>query len=605
MSAPADGVLRGARRPVPGTPWWALVSRQAARIPDTTALVTDEGSLTFRELDLWSDRLARLLREQGVRPGSVVACALSRSAPAVLAPLAVGKLGGVYAPLDSAQPAGRLRQILDDARPTVVLTDSPETPNPAVELPCGTWWRELRAYASPSPFPASRRVPADPVCLVYTSGSTGSPKGVLVGGHSLTNLYTELRARCFPLAGRGPRRRPVRVAHGMTFGFDAAWNPLLWLAGGHELHLLDDDVRRDAALYAEAVRERRLTVVEALPALTAAMTECGLLHAATRPDLILMGGEAISPALWTRLRAEEDLHALNLYGPTECTVFATSCATKESERPLIGRPIANCAAQVVDEELRRRPPGASGELLLGGACLALGYHDRPESDAESFTLDEGGERWYRTGDIVRRLSGGRLEFLGRSDDQVKIRGHRTEPAETEHALLAHPEVRQAAVRAERGPGGSVRLVAHVVRRPAADTPGGRDGFAALLLGQLRARLPDHLVPSAVVVLDALPLTAAGKTDRAALASSPTHSEGCPDPPLTAVEQQIATVWRSVLGIEHPGVHQDFFTLGGDSLLANAVSLQLHAVGLECSTREVMLHPTIAALATRIAERTGA
>lgn len=605
MSAPAtDGVLRGTRRPVPDIPWWTLVSQRAVRTPGARALVTDESTLTFRELDLWSSRLARLLRDQGTRPGDVVACALSRSALAVLAPLAVGKAGGIYLPLDPAQPTGRLQQILDDARPTLTLTDTPQVPGPVTLLPCGTWMRELRAYTSAAPLPRSSRDPADPAYLIYTSGSTGSPKGVLVGGRSLVNLHGELRARCFPLAERGSRRRPVRVAHGMAFGFDAAWNPLLWLADGFEVHLLNDEVRRDAALYAETVRRQQLTVVEALPALTAAMTECGLLHPAARPDLVLMGGEAISLALWSRLRAEEDLHAVNLYGPTECAVFATSCSAAESDRPLIGRPIANCTARVVDESLSPCPPGTPGELLLGGACLALGYLGRPDLDAEHFTLDNEGSRWYRTGDRVRQLAAGQLEFLGRLDGQVKIRGHRAEPAEPEHVLLTHPEVQQAAVQAEQGPGGAVRLAAYVVHRQAPHTPDGAADFTARLRSHLHAQLPEYLVPSAVVVLDAMPQTASGKTDRAALTAPPADPAATAALPLTPMEQQIAAIWQTVLKAEPPDVHADFFALGGDSLLATEVSLRLHAVGYDCAMRDVMLHPTIAALAAWLTERTG-
>jgi amino acid adenylation domain-containing protein len=576
MPEPGLSIVDGVSRAVPRTDWCALFERRAHRFPSRIGLVADGSTWSFRELDLWSTRLARGLRASGATPGSVVACAMTRSVRAVVALLAVAKAGAVHLPVDPAQPEARVAAILADARPALLLTDAAALEARAdVVLPPVDWQAALSGLDGA---PLARTAATGPAYVVYTSGSTGTPKGVVVGHGSLVNLYRELAARVFPAGAR-------RVAHGLPFSFDASWNPLLWLVGGHEVHLVPDDVRADPERYVRFVREHRISVVEAVPAHMAALVAAGLLADDARPELVLMGGEAVSGSLWSRLRATPGLSAVNLYGPTECTVFTTSCRLDERETPAIGRPIGNTRARVVDARLRPVPAGEPGELLVSGACLAEGYLGRPELTADRFVT--AGQRAYRTGDRCRLLPDGHLEWLSRLDDQVKIRGHRVEPGETEHALRTVPGVRQAVVRPE-GSGAEARLVAYVVLDHDNDSEAGsRDAVRE----HLRRVLPDYLVPATVVTLDALPLGPHGKIDRAAITSAPREPAT-----LTPAQEIVAASFRTLLGIDAVDAHSDFFALGGHSLTAAALANRLRALGVLCSLRDVMRHRTVARLA---------
>lgn len=565
----------GVPRPVPRADWCELFERTAATFGSRVGLVADGRAWTLRELDVWSTRLARVLRGSGAKRGAIVACAMTRSARAVVALLAVAKTGATHLPLDPAQPRARLETILADARPALVLTDAPRLAADAdLVLPEDGW---LTTLARHDATPLSRPVATGPAYTIYTSGSTGRPKGVVVGHGSVVNLYRELAARVFPAGG------PRRVAHGLPFSFDASWNPLLWLVGGHEVHLVPDDVRADPDHYVRFVRERGLAVVEAVPAHMTALVSSGLLTGDTRPELVLMGGEAVGESLWSRLRGFVGLTAVNLYGPTECTVFTTSCRLGDRARPAIGRPIGNTRAQVVDADLRPVPVGERGELLISGAGLAREYLRRPDLTADRFV---GGA--YRTGDLCRLAPDGHLEWLGRLDDQVKIRGHRVEPGEAEHVLRTLPGVRQAAVRAE-GSGAATRLVAYVVLD---------SGTGDEVRTRLRGLLPDYLVPAAVVRLDALPLGPHGKVDRAALRPAATTRTAS----LTPAQELVAARFRALLGVDSVDAHSDFFALGGHSLTAAALANQLRARGVTCSLRDVLRHRTVARLAELVGQK---
>jgi len=584
-------VVGGGRRFVPQVGWPELFELRARVSRGQTALVADDVAWTYGDLHRWSGRLANVLRGAGAVPGSVVACAMARSARAVLAPLAVAKAGAVYLPLDPALPAARRALILAEARPAVLLTDVAELAAVADVVLSPENWRSELARRPEHAVTVTR--PGGPAYVIYTSGSTGRPKGVVVGHRSLVNLSFELAARLFP-AGREPQR----VAHGLPLAFDASWDPLLWLVGGHEVHLVPEDVRADPERYVRFARRRRLTVLEAVPAQLAALVDAGLLDGDSRPRMLLMGGEAVWPSLWARLRATPGLVAVNLYGPTECTVFTTFCRVGEQEAPAIGRPIANTSVQVVDAHLRPVPVGETGELLVGGASLALGYLGDAALTAERFGTAP--QRWYRTGDRCRCEPDGTLRWLGRLDDQVKIRGHRVEPAEAERALLALPGVRQALVRAE-GTGDRRHLAAYVVVGSGTEVvrgfrvaePPARGEAPEVTVDGLRERLldtlPEYLVPATIVEADALPVGRTGKVDRTAVRIVPRR--------LTPAESVVAAAFRSQLGVSAVAADSDFFALGGHSLSAAALAARLRARGVPCSLRDVLRRRTV----TRLAE----
>ncbi|WP_410606755.1 non-ribosomal peptide synthase/polyketide synthase [Amycolatopsis sp. lyj-109] len=568
---------------VPAATVTELFESQAQRSPDETALVAGDIALSFAELNAMANRLARHLVTLGAGPERVVALALPRTADAIVAFLAVLKSGAVYLPIDPALPADRKELLLRDAGAVLVL-GPPEIAAAPQE------------YSAADLTDADRIAPLrpdNPAYVIYTSGSTGRPKGVAVPHRNLTNLLFNHRHDFAP-----PGRR-LRVALTATLSFDTSLEGPLLMADGHELHLIGDDVRLDAHALVDHIAERRIDFLDLTPTYLRRLIPAGLLtDPRHRPQILMLGGEALDDTLWRDLAAAEVTVAHNFYGPTEYTVDAVSCRVGETARPVLGRPLANTRAYVLDQELRPLPAGVPGELCLAGAQLARGYLGRPGRTAGSFVANpfgEPGERMYRTGDRVRWTADGQLEYLGRLDDQVKIRGFRVEPGEVEAALVRLPGVTAAVVVANRPDGGHARLVAYVVGAGA--VPPTPDGLRAAL----RATLPDYLVPSVFVPIDAIPLTPQGKVDRRALPAPDAPADGGRTyvPARTAVEHQLVAIWSEVLGNDRIGVEDNFFGLGGDSILSIQVVAQARQAGLRLTSRDIFLHQTIAGLATAV------
>ncbi|WP_410592315.1 non-ribosomal peptide synthase/polyketide synthase [Amycolatopsis sp. lyj-23] len=568
---------------VPAATLTELFESQAQRSPDETALVAGDIALSFAELNAMANRLARHLVSLGAGPERVVALALPRTADAIVGFLAVLKAGAVYLPIDPELPADRKELLLQDSGAELVL-------GPADIA-------AARAdHAATDLTDADRIAPLRPdntAYVIYTSGSTGRPKGVAVPHRNLTNLLFNHRNDFAP-----PGRR-LRVALTATLSFDTSLEGPLLMADGHELHLIGGDVRLDPDALVGYIAERRIDFLDLTPTYLRRLIPAGLLtDPRHRPKILMLGGEALDDTLWRELAAAEVTVAHNFYGPTEYTVDAVSCRVGETARPVLGRPLANTRAYVLDEDLRPVPTGVPGELCLAGAQLARGYLGRPGRTAGSFVANPfgaPGERMYRTGDRVRWTADGQLEYLGRLDDQVKIRGFRVEPGEVEAALVRLPDVAAAVVVANRPDGGHARLVAYVVG--AGEVPPTADGLRAAL----RATLPDYLVPSAFVPIDAIPLTPQGKVDRRALPAPDAPSDGGRTyvPARTAVEHQLVAIWSEVLGQDRIGVEDNFFGLGGDSILSIQVVAQARQAGLRLTSRDIFLHQTIAGLATAV------
>ncbi|MYV92535.1 amino acid adenylation domain-containing protein, partial [Streptomyces sp. SID1034] len=455
----------------------------------------------------------------------------------------------------------------------------------------------------------------------YTSGSTGRPKGVAVEHRHLVNLCYDHRANLLlphtvegaasraalsasfacaslvlPHTGEGPR---LRAALSASFAFDTSWEGPLLLALGQQVHLIDDDTRLDPEAFCAQVHADRIDLVNVTPTFLRELLAAGLLAPGRHhPKLLLVGGEAVPAAAWRDLVAAQDeagVTAVNMYGPTECTVDSVyGPVTDRPERPVIGRPGGGLRAYVLDGTLRPVPVGTPGELYLAGAQVARGYLNRPGQTASRFLADPfgaPGERMYRTGDRARWDTGGLLEFLGRADEQLKIRGFRIEPGEIEAALLALPEVTDAAVTA-REHAGRPMLVAYVV------TGDGQQPSADELRMRLRGTLPDHMVPAAFVPLDRVPRTAGGKTDRRALPDPPVQPESDDQyvAPRPGTEERLAAIWAEVLGVPRVGARDNFFALGGDSILSIQIVSRARRAGLALSTKDVFRHQTVAELA---------
>ncbi|WP_049649275.1 non-ribosomal peptide synthetase, partial [Kitasatospora sp. MY 5-36] len=573
----------------------ALFEAQAARTPEAVAVLTDTTALTYAELDARANRLARHLVDRGVVPDRPVALSLPRTAEMVVAQLAVLKSGAAYLPVDPALPADRVRLMLDDAAPVLLLTELaiaarlPRTGVPTVVLDDPEVDAALAALDGRPLTDAERAAPLHGSRLAYllfTSGSTGRPKGVMVEHRSLLNLLVSTRER-FPLEAHD------RLLAVTTWSFDiSGLEVYLPLLSGAGLVVGAEGVALDPAALAASLERDGITIMQATPALWQEL----VLH---RPESVrglrvLIGGEAVPPALADALAARADT-VTNLYGPTETTIWSTAAGLAGDGVVTLGRPIRNTRAYVLDDGLRPVPPGVAGELYLAGAGLARGYAGRPGLTATRFLACPfaPGERMYRTGDLVRWTPDGRLLYLGRADTQVKIRGFRVEPGEIEAVLTTHPTVRTAvAVARTDGPAGAT-LVAYVTPIP------GTAPDPATLRDHTADHLPGYMVPGAVVVLDELPLNPNGKIDRNRL-PAPDFTPAAARRPRNPVEEALGALFAEVLGLPEVGIDDSFFDLGGHSLLATRLVSRIRtALGSTVSIRDVFEAPTVARLAGRL------
>ncbi|APR75501.1 Malonyl CoA-acyl carrier protein transacylase [Minicystis rosea] len=570
-----------------------LVAAQAERTPEAIA-VSLEGrdELSYRDLDRRARRLARHLRARGVVPGARVGVALSRSSSMVVGLLGILAAGAAYVPLDPTYPCERLAFMAADAGIALLVTESalagivPAPAGGSVLLDA-----DEPAIAAESDAPFDAGISSDAIAyVIYTSGSTGKPKGVPIPHRALINFLTSMAKE----PGISAADRLLAVT---SLSFDIAgleiWLPLTM---GAHVEIARRETAADGAALAHRLTAGRVTLLQATPT-----TFRLLLDAGWEGDgalTVLVGGEAVPRDLVDRL-APRVRAMWNMYGPTETTIWSCVQRLAAGAPVLIGRPIANTQAYVVDPATAELAPiGVPGELCIGGDGVAPGYLDRPELSAERFVADpfarRDGARMYRTGDLVRRRPDGALEFLGRLDLQVKVRGVRIELGEIEAVLAQAPAVREAVVAVHRDAHGEPKLVAYVT------TQEGASIASAALRAHLAASLPDTMVPSAFVVLDRLPLTANNKIDRRALPAPEMLGEGEGDAPVGPVAEALGTIFAEVLGAPHVGARDGFFDLGGHSILAAAVIARIRdAFGVELPLRALFEAPTVAALAPRV------
>ena len=556
-------------------------SEIAAEHPEAIALSWDGGESTYRDLDEAADRLAADLVRRGVRTETPVPIRLCRGADYVVAMLAVLKAGGLIVPLDPALPDERVDEIIRQTGARLIVDAA------SVGL--------ADAITPPADYRPADVGPGQGAYVVFTSGTTGKPKGV-IGTHRALLAYGTDHAQHVLRPAAERLKRPLRIAHAWSFTFDAAWQPLVALLDGHTVHIVGDDVQRDAEALVETIGRHGIDMIDTTPSMFAQLQAAGLLS--TVPLAVLaLGGEAVDSAAWQAIRSEcrrTGMTAHNCYGPTETTVEAVVAAIAEHDQPCIGHPTDATTAYVLDAWLRPVPDGVAGELCLAGGQLTRGYLGRPGETAARFVADPftPGARMYRTGDVVRRTDGGALQFLGRSDDQVKIRGFRVEPGEVAAVLHGHPDVRHAHVAVRRHRSGP-RLTAYVVT--GADVPD--------LRRMLTATLPRYLVPHHIVVVDEIPLTTHGKVDDTALAAlDGSRQSDRFEGPATGTEAVVAEVLAEVLDLgDGTGVDvtADFLDLGLDSIVALSVVQAVRRRGVTLRARLMLDCTTVRELAAAI------
>jgi amino acid adenylation domain-containing protein len=592
------------------------IEEWAAREPDRVCLSVDGPSrteeVTYRALDRRATALAGRLRLLGVGPGGMVAVCAERSSALVTALLGVLKSGGAYLPLDPEHPAERLAVLLEDAAPPVLLvSDAVHAKLPApppgtrvLSLDDPELWRP-----DPAAPPAVPAGPDDPAYVIFTSGSTGRPKGVLCTHRGIHNRLDWMQ-RAYPLDGSDA------VLQKTPTGFDVSVWELFWpLREGARLVMARPGGHKDGGYLRDAIRRQHITTAHFVPSMLAVFLAEDDVTDCTSLRRVICSGEELPADLARRFLARFDACELhNLYGPTEAAVDCTAwhCTREnlaDAHRVPIGRPVQNMRLYVLDRDREPVPAGLPGELYIAGPGVALGYLNRPELTEERFVPDPWGPpgaRMYASGDLARHRPDGALEYLGRTDDQVKLHGLRIEPGEIAAALRALPGIAGAAVVVREDRPGDRRLVAYLVPHPDGELRAGDDRMAedpTALREALRRTLPDSMLPSAYVVLDALPINPNGKLDRRALPAPVLGTGGGGGAPATETEQVVAQIWADALDIPLPEREDDFFALGGHSLLAIQIIAALRRALPEAASVTLMdlfRHPTVRGLAELIA-----
>ncbi|HEY0364855.1 MAG TPA: amino acid adenylation domain-containing protein, partial [Pyrinomonadaceae bacterium] len=583
-----------------------LFEQQVELTPRAVAVNEKGRELTYNELNADANRLARLLREQGIGNESIVPLLMDRQIDLLASVLAVFKAGGAYLPLDPLHPPQRLRQVITRSGAGLIVSTREFIPKleealaevaPDERPRLLTVEELLEQEASPENLPLATG-PANLAYVIYTSGSTGAPKGVMVQQQGMINhLFAKIRDLNLTAGDV--------IAQTASQCFDiSVWQFLAALLVGGRVNMFDEETTPDPAQLLAQVEHERITILEVVPSLLRALLDEVPRHDLSALRYLMTTGEALPPDLareWLQLKPEIPL--VNAYGPTECSDdvthhFITDRAGAEVTRIPIGRPISNTKLYVLDRKLRLVPTGVAGELYVGGHGVGRGYWRDAEQTAQSFIPDpfagREGTRLYKTGDLAQTQADGTLEFLGRVDQQVKVRGFRIELGEIEAVLNSHPAIREAVVVAKES---ESRLLAYVVHED--------PEFPAMDLREfLKEQLPDYMVPSAFVTLEAMPLTSTGKVDRKALpslnGSAAESSRRSYVAPQTDTEKEVAEIWSEVLRVERVGSTDNFFDLGGHSLLATQVVSRLRGTfGVEIPLRNVFEAPTVAALAGRI------
>lgn len=569
------------------------------KVPEDTALVFGSDRLTYLQLAQRAKFLAEHLVRQGAKPNDVIAVALPRSLDSIISILAIFQIGAVYLPVDIGVPAERIAMICEDAQPVLAIVHSDIELSLPKQLSKVEWsenkYEQVDYATSAEQVTLFDHVSLDAeqaAYIIFTSGSTGRPKGVEVSHRALANLY---HSHCLSIFTQTERvfkdkgqDRQIRAAHTTSFAFDAAWEQVLWMVYGAQLHLVDDELRKDAFELSNWISNNTIDALDLPPSMLAQMLENGLAKSTVHtPSVILTGSEAVPASLWQQLQQLDSVLVFNCYGPTEYTVDALFAQVNDSDVPVIGRPVANTKALVLDAKLNQVGIGVTGELYLAGKGIANKYIANEATTANRFIAEPGnsGELMYRTGDLVRWLASGQLEYLGRSDDQVKIRGFRLELGEVERALEQIEGVELAVVTVYKQ-----HNIDRLIGYCRVDEKTLGSDSQGEIKHQLSRKLPDYMVPSAIVILEEFPMNVSGKINKAQLPQVDFSSKSV-RAPSTHTQLIICKAMQKVLHLGQLSIDDDFFTLGGDSITAIVLSTELRKLGWQLKPSEVFAEKT--------------
>ena len=578
-----------------------LFEAQAERTPDACAVVHRDKSLSYRELNEQANQLARHLRALDVGPEARAGILLHSSADSLVAVLAILKAGGCYVPLDPTLAPGRIAELIELAGVRILVTAERFLADlPALSLPLVYLDRDRDRIAglAGTNLPPSA-TPRNLSHVIFTSGSTGPAKGVMVEHASVVNLHHAVQARVY--AHHAGQR--LRVGLISPLFFDGSVREYLMLLSGHTVDVVPAELRRDGAGLLRYLSSHEVDEFYCTPSQFHLLADAGMLSGAHYlPQVVLLGGEAVDPALWQTLAAHDSIRFWNIYGPTECTVDAVAApVSTDHGGPVLGRPLGNYQLYVLDPQLNPTPIGVPGELYVGGIGVSRGYIRSPALTAQAFVpdpfADQPGRRLFRTRDLARFLPSGDLEFLGRADRQLKIRGYRIDLPEIEAALRRHPSVRDATLAVREDLPGHPRLVAYL-------TPDGGRVSVEQIRSFLRETLPEYMLPSFAVWLLALPLTPNGKIDHRRLPPPPAERpelDTSYHEPASSAERALTAIWETILGVRQPGVEDNFFDLGGTSLMLIRLQADLgERLAVDVPVVELFQYPTIRSLAAHLA-----
>jgi amino acid adenylation domain-containing protein len=576
---------------------------QAARTPEVVALLFEDTALTYRELNERANQLARYLQRAGVGPEVLVGILMNRSVEMIVAVLGIVKAGGAYVPLDPSYPLERLAFMVQDSGIRLLLTQEclreVAGEYASATLSLNEQWDSIAGESIENL--ASYVQPENLAYVIYTSGSTGRPKGVMIQQRSVVNLAAALQHSIYREYGAG-----LRIGLNAPLASDASVRQVVQLLHGHTLCILPEEARADAVQLLSYIKRYRLDSLDCTPSHLKLLGPGGLKSLmALAPQLVVVGGEALDETVWPQLAGSRETRFFNIYGSTECTVDATVSEVRaELSASTIGRPLPNVQMYVLDQRQQPVGIGIAGEIYIGGEGVGRGYLNQPELTAERFIphpySGEAGARLYRTGDLGRYLRNRDIQYLGRLNDQVKLRGFRIQLGEIEAVLRQHPAVRQAVLMVREDQPGDKRLACYIVAEPEAQ-PDIRE-----LRHFLRNKLPGHMIPTAFMMLESLPLNSHGKVERGALPAPDSLSLELDTSylvPRTEVERNIAGVWQEVLRLESVDIFDNFFDLGGNSLLMIQVHDKLRErFRFELSVVELFEYPSINSLAEHLSRQ---